>query len=209
MRPILIPVVVGMMCLSGCRQNSGGHAVNADVAVREAVAAQLKTYPASTLKDLYKNFFQDEFGPGHIISDTAAAGNYLRREMDSYTEMTGEASEPLGWKHNFYRVNLSVLKENRVPYDVFFDAFIRSVNSIEPIPVEEWRKEWGHIESVIRSMNLSLPGYEADRLDIDRRLEQGNYTGHHSAAYEAAYAPHYRIVSRELFNEKIVSFIHQ
>ena len=37
-------------------------------AVREAVSWQIQTYPKSTLKDLYKNFFQDKFGPGHIIS---------------------------------------------------------------------------------------------------------------------------------------------
>ncbi len=66
-------------------------------AVRDAVCRQMQTYPKSTLKDLYKNFFQDKFGPGHIISDTTAAGDYLRRELVSYTECTGEiASRPAG-----------------------------------------------------------------------------------------------------------------
>ena len=49
-------------------------------AVREAVTRQMAAYPQSTLKDLYKNFFQDRFGPGHIIADTAA-GSYLRWEL--------------------------------------------------------------------------------------------------------------------------------
>lgn len=40
---------------------------------------QMKTYPKSTLKDLYKNFFQDKFGPGHIISDTTSAGKFLKK----------------------------------------------------------------------------------------------------------------------------------
>ena len=39
-------------------------------AVRVAVSRQMQKYPKSTLKDLYKNFFQDKFGPGHIIGDT-------------------------------------------------------------------------------------------------------------------------------------------
>ena len=43
--------------------------------VREAVSRQMQNYPKSTLKDLYKNYFQDQFGPGNIISDTTAAGN--------------------------------------------------------------------------------------------------------------------------------------
>ncbi|WP_418543233.1 hypothetical protein [Parabacteroides goldsteinii] len=41
-----------------------------------------------------RTFFQDKFGPGHIVSDTIAAGNYLRREMASYTETEGEIAEP-------------------------------------------------------------------------------------------------------------------
>ncbi|OAV68846.1 Thiol-disulfide oxidoreductase resA [Bacteroidales bacterium Barb4] len=178
-----------------------------NTAIRNAVALQMETYPKSTLKDLYKSFFQDEFGPGHIVSDTAAAGNYIRREMESFTDVTGKVGEPLGWKHNFYRVNLSVLKKGEVPYEVYFDAFIRSVNGINPMPVEEWRKEWSHIETVIRSMNLNLPDYDADKAEIDKRLSQGNYTGHHSAGYEEAYAPHYRIVSRALFEEKIAPLL--
>ena len=42
--------------------------------IRQAVAGQMHIYPKSTLRDLYKNFFQDLFGPGHIVSDTASAG---------------------------------------------------------------------------------------------------------------------------------------
>lgn len=86
-----------------------------DSAVREAVTRQMQTYPKSTLKDLYKNFFQDKFGPGHIISDTTAAGNYLRREMASYSEIEGAVAEPTGWEGNFLRVNLSVIKTGQIP----------------------------------------------------------------------------------------------
>ena len=45
--------------------------------IRRAVERQLRMYPKSTLQDLYKNFFQDYFGPGHIVSDTLSAGAYL------------------------------------------------------------------------------------------------------------------------------------
>ena len=84
-------------------------------AVRVAVSRQMQKYPKSTLKDLYKNFFQDKFGPGHIIGDTASAGNYLRRELASYTECTGDIAEPTGWEGNFLRVNLSVIKNGQLP----------------------------------------------------------------------------------------------
>lgn len=174
-----------------------------ETAVRAAVSRQMQTYPESTLKDLYKNFFQDKFGPGHIISDTTAAGNYLRRELASFTECTGDVAEPTGWEGNFLRVNLSVIKDGQIPYPVFFDAFVRSVNGIRPVTVAEWQKEWLQIEAIIRTMEPDLPGYEADRKEIEERLKRGEYVGHHSKAFEAAYSPHYRIISRDIFEKEL------
>lgn len=181
-------------------------AVEKDVfneAVRNAVVRQMKAYPKSTLKDLYKNFFQDKFGPGHIISDTTSAGNYLRRELASYSEIEGDIAEPTGWEGNFYRVNLSVIKEGKIPYQTYFDAFIRSVQGIQPVAVSDWKKEWRAIELIIRSMNLSLPGYADDRKEIEERLGRGEYVGHHSKVFEETYSPHYRIISKQIFEKEL------
>jgi hypothetical protein len=53
--------------------------------IRKAVENQLGAYPESTLQDLYKNFFQDYFGPGHIVGDTLApsvtCGRYYFSEL--------------------------------------------------------------------------------------------------------------------------------
>lgn len=172
-------------------------------AVRVAVSRQMQKYPKSTLKDLYKNFFQDKFGPGHIIGDTASAGNYLRRELASYTECTGDIAEPTGWEGNFLRVNLSVIKNGQIPYATFFDAFVRSVNGIRPVTVDQWQKEWLRIEVIVRSMDLALPGYEADRKEIEERLGRGEFVGHHSKVFEDSYSPHYRIVSKDIFEKEL------
>ena len=119
----------------------------------------------------------------------------------------GEIAEPTGWEGNFYRVNLSVIKNGQIPYQTFFDAFIRSVNGIRPVTVAEWQKEWNRIEAIIRSMNLSLPDYENDRKEIDDRLERGEYVGHHSKAFEDSYSPHYRIISKEIFEQELQPLI--
>jgi hypothetical protein len=105
-------------------------------------------------------------------------------------------------------VNLGAVKNNLIPYKTLLDAFIRSANGVEPVTVEEWRKEWTQIETVIRAMNLPLPDYETDRRDIDNRLQKGNYVGHHSEAYSKAYDPHYRIVSRKIFEKEILISNH-
>lgn len=176
-------------------------------AVKDAVVRQMQTFPQSTLKDLYKNFFQDKFGPGHLIADTTGAGAYIRRELASMTKSDGLLLEETGWEGRFYRVNLSLLKDGIIPYPEFFDAFIRSVNSIEPISVEVWQTEWKKIEQIIVGMNLALPDYEEDCTEIDERLSRGEYVGHHSEQFEKHYSPHYRIISKEIFERELRGYL--
>ena len=175
--------------------------------IRQAVAEQMHIYPKSTLRDLYKNFFQDRFGPGHIVSDTASAGAYLREELVTAQRFDGLPYEPTGYNGNFYRVNLSLVKDGIIPYAVYFDAFVRSVSSIRPMSVEEWKKEWALISSVISGMDLHLDGYRWDSLEIDNLLEQGKYVMHHSRTFTDAYDPHYRIIGKQIFEEELLPLI--
>lgn len=198
LRSKLFVIIAGLMtCLTVYSQQSFEEAVKA------AVNGQLKVYPYSTLRDLYKNFFQDKFGPGHLIQDTVAAEKYLRKELASFGQTEGAYYEPTGWEHNFYRVNLSVIKEELIPYDCFFDAFVRSVSGIVPVSVDVWAKEWMAIDSIICSMDLTLFNYETDRTEIFDLLKQGKYVMHHSKEFEANYSPHYRIIERSVFEKKI------
>lgn len=192
-----------------CSDISAAEKKDFDKAVQDAVKRQMQIYPKSTLKDLYKNFFQDKFGPGHLISDTVSAGNYLRSELDSFQDAKGEIAEPTGWEGNFYRVNLSVIKTNQISYSVFFDAFLRSVNGIRFVSVDDWRKEWSRIEKIICKMNLSLPEYETDKKEIRKKLKRGEYVGHHSSIFEENYSPHYRIISREIFEKELLPFLSE
>lgn len=176
--------------------------------IRKAVESQLSMYPKSTLQDLYKNFFQDYFGPGHIVSDTLSAGAYLNSELASLEEVSGAYYEPTGYNGNFYRVNLSVVKKGLIPRDVFFDAFIRSVSAIQTITFDEWKKEWSDIDAVIYSMDLPLSDYTQEREKIFSFMEQGKYVMHHSELFSTAYNPHYRIIGREIFLKEILPFLH-
>ena len=84
------------------------------------------------------------------------------------------------------------------------------MNSVRPITVADWQKEWQRIESIIRSMELSLPDYDADCKEIEDRLDRGEYVEHHSKVFEESYSPHYRIISRQIFEKKleIKSVVH-
>ena len=81
---------------------------------RQAIERQLKTYPESTLQDVYKSFYQDHFGPGHMIADTASARQYLMYELSQMTEKPAIYYEPTGRKGRFVRVYLSAVADNLI-----------------------------------------------------------------------------------------------
>ena len=196
----LVTIIAATSC---CKADS------TDQKIRASIECSLEKYPHSTLQDLYKNYFQDRFGPGHIISDRSAADRYLRYELESSPTFAGDDYEPTGYEGRFYRVNLSVMKDGRVDYDKYLDAFVRSVNGIKQPTIEEWRKEWHKIDSIIVAMNLSLPNFEQDRAAIDSLLSKGNVVMHHSRLFNQHYAPHYRIIEREIFRNEILPLINK
>ena len=197
-----ILLAVAAMTIFACNKVNPTHEK-----IRQSVERQLELYPESTLRDLYKNFFQDRFGPGHIIADNSAADRYLRYELNSADGFEGLDYEPTGYEGRFYRVNLGVIADGRVPYDKYFDAFVRSVNNIKPISIEQWRTEWHEIDSVIMSMGLQLENYSADRAEIKALIDGGDYVMHHSQRFNDHYQPHYRIIERTIFENEILPLL--
>lgn len=188
-----IAFLVSAMILFSCSTDS------AESRIREAVDLELHYYPEATLLDIYKNFFQDAFGPGHIISDSSSALNYLQKELDEAKQFNAVQWQPLGYYHNYYRVNLSLVKNKKLPFDLLFYAFLESANSASPPSIEEWKKEWNYIIQVIESMDLEIKNYEEDKQYLEELLAQGKYVIHHSKIYGELYFPHYRIISRAFF----------
>ena len=167
--------------------------------IRWALEYEMKHYPASQFRDVYKNFMQDYFGPGHILNDTVAAGKYLRNELENSEKFDGPDFEPTGFEGNFYRVNLRLIKDGTIPYDKFFEAFVESVQGITPPDGETWMKIWSEIDNEIQSMGLTFENEEQDRAALSEQFSEGNYIVHHSQAFNDANNFHYRIISRDLF----------
>ena len=203
---IVFAIGVALLGLMGCK-SSGCDKHHADI--RASVERQMGLYPKSTLRDLYKNYFQDFFGPGHIIANTENADKYLRYELQNSPSFEGCDYEPTGYRGEFYRVNLSVIADGRVPYEKYFDAFVRSVNGIVPPTIEQWREEWAKIDSIIMQMGVltDLEAADADRAVINRAMDSGNAVMHHSEVFNEHYAPHYRINSREIFEQEILPLL--
>ena len=154
--------------------------------VTRALERQPERYPKSTVRDVYKSFFQDKYGPGHLLADTAAAGHYLRQELASYDPdtlpFTGPYIDSTGWEHRFGRVDLRVIREGKVSYRDFFDAFVRSAQATPPVPAASWTREWSRVVEIMEKQQMPLtmhPSYQADRDSITAMLQRGEYVGHH------------------------------
>ena len=188
-----------LLCaLLACSGKSGVHT---------AVERMLSDYPASTLQDIYKSFFQDRFGPGHIVADTAQAAVYLRHELESVDNLDVKLYEPTGEHCNYYRVALAAIASGKVPFDTYLSCFLRSVREVEAVDVEVWAAEWALKEKVIASMDLGLPGCAEDAAAIEEMLSSGHYAVHHSKQYNAQYAPHYRIIAKDIFEAEILPLL--
>ena len=166
-------------------------------AVRSAIERQLATYPESTLQDIYKSFYQEHFGPGHIISDTASARRYLMHELSEMGETQSPYFEPTGSQGDYVRVYLSAIADSLITAEQLLDALVRSANSWQE-PSVNWSEKWRAIISVIQANKMEIVGFEAD-LPLLNEAAQNNQAVHHSQRYNEAYHPHYRIVERSIF----------
>lgn len=170
--------------------------------ISDAVVRQMTQFPKSTLQDLYKSFFQDRFGPGHIIADETSAMRYLQYELATMDTPIGPLLEPTGYCNRYTRVSLQVIKDSLVSVEQFFDVFMQSARMADTVDVGAWAEEWHEIEREMSACGLdTLPGYSRDRYVIDSLLDRGNYVMHHSQRYGEAYHPHYRIIRTDLVKE--------
>lgn len=170
------------------------------VAVETAVSTQLERFPESRLQDLYKSFFQDRFGPGHLIADRASALNYIRSELAEADTLMGPETELCGWQGNYVRVNLSVIADGMMTAEEMTDALMASAKEVTEDDMEHWKKEWAQIEAIIEKNHPIIPDLAEDKAKIREMLEAGQYACHHSPAYETTYHPHYRIILASLYS---------
>lgn len=175
--------------------------IKANEKYKPAIDNILKTYPEATLQDIYKSFFQDKFGPEHIVSDTESAREYLLFELDKMGETSMPYFEAAGTGDNFIRVSLQTIKDSLISEDELLQLFIESANSERNVSVKEWKEEWETIKGYVP---VDIKEYKINSERIDSVLDSGHYAIHHSRIYNELYHPHYRIIRKELFEEKIL-----
>lgn len=161
----------------------------------EAIENFRKNYPEARITDLYKSFYQDNFGPGHILGDSLAAYRYFTEELKDTTSWGGPLYELTGEGNNFIRLNMKLIKEGKVTADKYFKAFINSLGRVEKPSDNFWVSEWQKIDSIRNSKGIEFVNEDADIEYIEEKLKNRDFPIHHSENFNKTYNFHYRIIS--------------
>lgn len=153
----------------------------------------LSAHPAMTAQDVVKLFFQAHCGCGHLLGEEANVAAYIEKEEAGLLPDAAEPlTEPLG--DRYCRLNL-----RRAMWEGIKPLWIARMMrlSSKPTDVQADRKSaFMHI----LDLEMTEVGFANDvLLDIACRLvDDPDWLPGHSEPYRQAYAPAYRVISREM-----------
>ena len=192
-----IIAILAALSLSACLPRKATSGVPED-AVRTLCEEMVRTYPQATLQDLYKTCYQDFFGPGHMVTDSAAAWRYIHYEVEALTNDSSKElwrevkDEPTGFRHRFVRVDLRRIVLGQISEAEVLCPFIEAANTATPVH-DRWAEEWAQIETIALQVHPAWADTELQ--NALHEAAQANGAVHHSEAYRNAYHPHYRIIT--------------
>lgn len=174
--------------------------------MHRVVDTMLDGYPEATLQDVYKSMFQDRFGVAHMLGSREAVEAYIEREVQLCDDgsVVGSYFEPCGWRGDYVRVDLRAVRDGVMTVERLADIFICSAEyapKVDDVALEAWTKEWNTIMEQCRPRLSKIEGFERDSMLLAELIAGGEYVVHHSCRYNECYAPHYRIVHRNLLSE--------
>ena len=150
---------------------------------------QIKNHPNQTLQDVYKSCYQDEYGPGHLIANESSAIKSLYSEINSiendYDPIT--LFEQTGLKGNYLRVDLTLIRDGKIPFFVLFRALVFSAKIGGQKTDENWDKIWSEIVEAIKKSDLKFENFEKDLEELDKISKSDDKVVHHSEMYENTY----------------------
>ncbi len=194
--------IMALCVWAGCQSDS----------LKPNIERQLKEYPESRVLDIYKCFCQDNLGPEHLIPSKEAAQAYLMSELSAYRNDLDSAkyTKPtlqyfaVGDEGNYIRVDLSVILDSLISAEDYLEAFVRSANEGVKKSPEVWKRKWAEVASCIRADFPDIPDAAQDMAFIDSIMSGDDLIIHHSDAFGKAYHPHYRIISKNIFQSEIL-----
>lgn len=132
MKHTLSTLIASALLLAACQSK---HPVaEAASPCAEALMVYADDYPAAEPTDLYKLVFQDLYGPGHMLTDSAACAMYIQQEVDAMADSNGLPDYSYTLCDNrFVRVNLLLVRQGVINVEQLTSAVMRSAEGL-PTP---------------------------------------------------------------------------
>ena len=159
----------------------------------------LSTHPASALEDLYKLTHQGIRGSEHAVGDPADAAAWMSREVATLDTLPATIAEPLleplPPDGRFVRVNLRPFMKANGNIDSLVVAFVATANK----PASD-TSAFSCAEVALTGLRKLPAGLTVDSIKtfFALRRAQNFPAAHHSALYDRAYRPAYRVVAKDL-----------
>jgi hypothetical protein len=182
--------IAGVLAVAACGEP--------EITIVDRVRAQATRFPRMSEADVYKFVHQAAFGNGHLMSDEAAARQYLISEIGS---VTADEKEPLvdyiSPDGSVVRVNLRPFKARGLDVTKLGDVMIESSKKFTPNP-EVLTGWWTEIVDAASRRQLPFDAALLRTFGAARQAE-GYPAVHHSEQYGERYRPAYRVVLRDLY----------
>lgn len=161
--------------------------------LQELILYHYTKYPNMQIADVFKLLYQNEFGPGHMVSSTQASLAMLLEEAATLPKNTAapEVIEPIG--NGLCRLYLGALQSG-LTAQTLNRFFVLTANQPQG-NISAFEEKLAIFEQLCIEGQLPFAAAEVAR-QIKAYCAAGYPAMHHSTQYNAAYAPAYRVVDK-------------
>ena len=117
--------------------------------------------------------------------------------------------EYAGIEGNYVRVNIKLIKDGKLELGRFVKLLMLSAKQDNPMPLYDGRGQWQRLQTILNNVHPRPNNFESDAQRLQQMFDRGEYVFHHSTRFNQAYAPHYRLIRRDLFEQEILPLLKQ
>lgn len=178
-----------LVCFAACAPSPSTSACQDAQEWRELLSQHLRRYPAMEIPDALKLLQQATMGSEHAVPEPASAEAWMAREWATMADGPAEPMvDTLGAGARFARVHLRPYRDHGGTPAQLTAAFVATANA--------GRADSSALDCALVAVAGVIPW---DSTRWHREVQAWARTGfaamHHSADYEAAYRPAYRVVA--------------
>jgi uridine kinase len=192
---IILQLVLIPSVMTAFAKSEGGSFREEKEEIKVLLKKQLERYPKAESVDLLKLLYQNEFGPGHLITDPVKNLQFLKEEAGSLPEKdSGEDPvEPIG--NGLCRLHLRALRAKGLDVHTFARFFALSAVRLRGNRARFLQK--AHIlEDLCRDKKLKIKESQVKEALIKWEQDGGGLF-RHSETFRSVYAPAYRVVEKQ------------